>query len=118
MRPGPAHFGDARSIAEKIVSSGRAWVAAAKFEGRESIRVCVTHGQTTPDDVIELVNATRDCRGRINARLLFGRGLTLYATKASWALGANLRTSRSGPPRISARPRGTFHAETRARSAL
>ncbi len=59
----PPSFRDARSIAEKILSSGRAWVAAAKFEGREIIRVCVTHGQTTPDDVVELVNAL-DTAGR------------------------------------------------------
>ena len=58
----PPSFGDARSIAEKIVSSGRAWIAAAKFEGREIIRVCVTHGQTTPDDVIELVDALDSAR--------------------------------------------------------
>ena len=36
---------------------GCVWVAAATFEGREVIRACVTHGETTPDDVIELVNA-------------------------------------------------------------
>jgi glutamate/tyrosine decarboxylase-like PLP-dependent enzyme len=53
----PPHFGDARSIVEKVLSSGRAWVAAAKFEGREIIRACVTHGETTPDDVMELLNA-------------------------------------------------------------
>jgi hypothetical protein len=31
-------------------------VATATFEGREIIRTCVTHGETTQDDVAELVN--------------------------------------------------------------
>jgi glutamate/tyrosine decarboxylase-like PLP-dependent enzyme len=53
----PARFGDARSIVGKILSTGRVWVAAATFEGREIIRACVTHGETTPDDIMELVNA-------------------------------------------------------------
>jgi hypothetical protein len=41
----------------KILSSGRVWVAAATFEEREIIRACVTHGETTPDDITELLNA-------------------------------------------------------------
>jgi hypothetical protein len=53
----PPRFGDARSIVEKILSAGRVWVAAATFEGREIIRACVTHGETTPDDITELVNS-------------------------------------------------------------
>jgi hypothetical protein len=53
----PLQFGNARSIVEKILSSGRVWVAGATFEGREVIRACVTHGETTPDDITELVNA-------------------------------------------------------------
>ena len=53
----PPRFDDARSIVGRILSSGRVWVAAATFEGREIIRACVTHGETTPDDITELVNA-------------------------------------------------------------
>jgi glutamate/tyrosine decarboxylase-like PLP-dependent enzyme len=52
-RPG---FGDARSIVGRVLASGRAWVAAATFEGGDIIRACVTHGETTPDDIAELVN--------------------------------------------------------------
>ena len=33
------------------MQSGRAWVSTAKFEGRDVIRACVTHGETTPDDI-------------------------------------------------------------------
>lgn len=50
-------LGDARSIVDRIVASGRAWIAAAQFEGRDVIRVCVTHGETTPEDISELANA-------------------------------------------------------------
>jgi len=30
--------------------------AAQTFEGRETIRICVTHGETGPGDIDELVN--------------------------------------------------------------
>src|SRR5216684_5868173 len=52
----PPGSGEVRSIVGRVLSSGRAWVAAATFEGREIIRTCVTHGETTPDDVAELVD--------------------------------------------------------------
>ena len=55
VEPPPA-FGVVRSIVERVLASGRAWVAAATFEGRETIRICVTHGETAPDDINELVN--------------------------------------------------------------
>jgi glutamate/tyrosine decarboxylase-like PLP-dependent enzyme len=52
----PAGCGAVRSIVERVLASGRAWVAAATFEGRETIRICVTHGETTPDDINQLVD--------------------------------------------------------------
>jgi glutamate/tyrosine decarboxylase-like PLP-dependent enzyme len=58
----PPGFGDVRSIVGRIVASGRAWVSTASFEGREIIRACVTHGETTAEDVIELVNALEIAR--------------------------------------------------------
>jgi aromatic-L-amino-acid decarboxylase len=58
----PLRFGDARTIVGRILSAGRVWVAAASFEGREIIRACVTHGETTTDDITELVDAL-DCTG-------------------------------------------------------
>ena len=53
----PPGLGEVRSIVSRVVASGRAWVSVATFERREVIRACVTHGQTTPDDITELVNA-------------------------------------------------------------
>jgi aromatic-L-amino-acid decarboxylase len=52
----PPGSGAARAIARRVVDSGRAWVAAATFEGNEIVRACVTHGETTADDVMELVS--------------------------------------------------------------
>jgi hypothetical protein len=40
-----------------VLASGRAWVAVAKTEGRDVIRICVTHGETSLADVAELVSA-------------------------------------------------------------
>jgi glutamate/tyrosine decarboxylase-like PLP-dependent enzyme len=53
----PAELGEIRDIVRNLLSSGRAWVARATFEGREVIRICATHGETTLADVDELVNA-------------------------------------------------------------
>jgi glutamate/tyrosine decarboxylase-like PLP-dependent enzyme len=56
VRP-PAGLGDIRSIVARLLASGRAWVAVASFEGSDVIRACVTHGETTEQDVIELAYA-------------------------------------------------------------
>ncbi len=53
---------DVRSIVSRILFSGRAWVSVALFEGREVVRACVTHGETTSDDITELVNALQEAR--------------------------------------------------------
>ncbi|WP_428485847.1 pyridoxal phosphate-dependent decarboxylase family protein [Rhodopila sp.] len=45
-----------RPIVERVLASGRAWVSVASFEGREVMRVCVTSGLTTADDVAALVS--------------------------------------------------------------
>jgi len=50
----PPGCGDVRSIVARVLASGRAWVAVASFEGSDIIRACVTHGETTEDDVHEL----------------------------------------------------------------
>ena len=47
---------DIREIVDSILASGRAWVSTATFEGRPVIRACVTHGETTPDDITLLVD--------------------------------------------------------------
>jgi glutamate/tyrosine decarboxylase-like PLP-dependent enzyme len=48
--------GEVRAIVSRLLASGRAWVARTTFEGREVIRICATHGETTIADVEELVN--------------------------------------------------------------
>ena len=47
---------DIREIVSRLLASGRAWVARTTFEGREVVRICATHGETTLADVEELVN--------------------------------------------------------------
>jgi glutamate/tyrosine decarboxylase-like PLP-dependent enzyme len=53
----PAHLGDARTLVRRVVTSGRAWVAPTTFEGQDVVRICVTNGETTMQDVGELVAA-------------------------------------------------------------
>lgn len=54
----PPNYSDpARTIAARVVASGRAWVSAAAFEGRDYVRVCVTHGETSETDVAHLIVA-------------------------------------------------------------
>ncbi len=51
-----------RTIAARVLASGRAWVAVAKFEGRDTIRICLTHGEATTDDIDQLVGAMNAAR--------------------------------------------------------
>ena len=53
----PSGLGEARSIVTRVVASGQAWVSVAAFEGRDIVRVCVTHGETAPQDIATLVEA-------------------------------------------------------------
>ncbi len=53
----PAGSADMRAIVGRVLASGRAWVSVAAFEGRDVIRACVTHGETTAEDVGVLVDA-------------------------------------------------------------
>jgi aromatic-L-amino-acid/L-tryptophan decarboxylase len=53
----PAALGDARSVVARVLASGRAWVALARFEERDVIRICVTHGETSDADLAILVEA-------------------------------------------------------------
>jgi glutamate/tyrosine decarboxylase-like PLP-dependent enzyme len=56
IRP-PREFSDARSIVSRVLATGTVWIAAAAFEGGDIIRACVTHGETTPDDIDQLIFA-------------------------------------------------------------
>jgi aromatic-L-amino-acid/L-tryptophan decarboxylase len=40
-----------RDIVAHVLGSGGAWVSVARFEGRDVVRACVTHGETTPADI-------------------------------------------------------------------
>jgi glutamate/tyrosine decarboxylase-like PLP-dependent enzyme len=51
-----------RDIVREVLRSGDAWVSAAQFEGRDVVRACVTHGQTSPDDIETVVARLEDAR--------------------------------------------------------
>jgi aromatic-L-amino-acid decarboxylase len=53
----PPNAPEIAAIVDRVLASGRAWVSAAKFEGHPVLRACVTHGETSLDDVEELVAA-------------------------------------------------------------
>jgi len=53
----PPGYPAIRDIVKRVLASGRAWVAVSKTEGREVIRICVTHGETSVADVEQLVEA-------------------------------------------------------------
>jgi glutamate/tyrosine decarboxylase-like PLP-dependent enzyme len=55
---------DARTMVARVLASGRAWISVANFEGRQVIRACVTHGETTQDDIMELVDALQTALSR------------------------------------------------------
>jgi len=56
----PPDAADARTLASRVLASGRAWIAVAKYEGRDVIRICLTHGEATMDDIRELTDALTD----------------------------------------------------------
>ncbi|HJS89941.1 MAG TPA: pyridoxal-dependent decarboxylase [Steroidobacteraceae bacterium] len=58
----PAGSPPVREIVRKVLASARAWVAVAKLEGRDVVRICATHGETTIADIDELVAALDDAR--------------------------------------------------------
>jgi glutamate/tyrosine decarboxylase-like PLP-dependent enzyme len=50
----PNGSGEVRPCVSRVTTSGRAWVAAAKLEGRDIVRICLTHGEATREDILEL----------------------------------------------------------------
>jgi glutamate/tyrosine decarboxylase-like PLP-dependent enzyme len=58
----PAGSPPLREIVRKVLASGRAWVAVAKLEGREVVRICATHGEIAMADIDELVAALEAAR--------------------------------------------------------
>jgi glutamate/tyrosine decarboxylase-like PLP-dependent enzyme len=59
--------GEVKSIVNRVLATGRAWVAAAAFETKSVIRACITHGETAPDDVFALLGVLRSCAGTSKA---------------------------------------------------
>lgn len=59
IEPAPG-LGEIRQIVGRVLASGRAWISTASFEGRQVIRACVTHGETTPEEIADLVDALQD----------------------------------------------------------
>ncbi|MBV9826459.1 MAG: pyridoxal-dependent decarboxylase [Alphaproteobacteria bacterium] len=53
---------DARAIVQRVLASGQAWISVAAYEGREVIRVCLTHGETTTEDCRLLASALEAAR--------------------------------------------------------
>ena len=56
------------TIVQRVLASGKAWVSAATFETRPVIRACVTHGETSDQDVSALVDALEAARRNAMAR--------------------------------------------------
>src|SRR6185437_6834169 len=53
----PAGAGSVMEIVGRVLASGRAWVSAAKLEGRDVVRACITNGKTTRRDIMAAVDA-------------------------------------------------------------
>jgi glutamate/tyrosine decarboxylase-like PLP-dependent enzyme len=58
----PAGCAPVRELVRNVLASGRAWVAVAKLEGREVVRICATHGEISAADIEELVAALETAR--------------------------------------------------------
>jgi hypothetical protein len=58
----PPGSADIRTIVQRVLASGSAYVSVATFEGREAVRVCVTHGATSSRDISILVRALESAR--------------------------------------------------------
>jgi glutamate/tyrosine decarboxylase-like PLP-dependent enzyme len=56
----PAALGNPRTVVSRVLASGRAWVSVARFEERDVIRICVTHGETSDKDLAILVETLND----------------------------------------------------------
>jgi len=53
----PPALGDSRATVDRVLKSGRAWVSLAHFEERDVVRICVTHGETSDEDLSILLAA-------------------------------------------------------------
>jgi glutamate/tyrosine decarboxylase-like PLP-dependent enzyme len=58
----PADQTDIRKIVDRVLTTGKAWVSVTTFEGREVIRACVTSGETTENDIADLVDCLEEAK--------------------------------------------------------
>jgi hypothetical protein len=58
----PGGSASVADIANRIVSSGKAWISVAKFEDNPVLRACVTHGETGEHHIRQLVDALEVAR--------------------------------------------------------
>jgi len=52
----PRRLGEPKAVVARVLASGRAWVSLGRFEERDVIRICVTHGETSDADLAILVD--------------------------------------------------------------
>jgi hypothetical protein len=58
----PSGSASVADIANRIVSCGKAWISAAKFEDYPVLRACITHGQTGEPHIRQLVETLEVAR--------------------------------------------------------
>ncbi len=58
----PAGSLPVREIVRRVITSGRAWISAASFEGQDVVRACVTNGETQYSDIAEVADALEQAR--------------------------------------------------------
>ncbi len=56
------------AIVQRVLKTGAAWVSAARLEGKDVIRCCVTHGETAPSDIAAVMDLLEDARQPAVAR--------------------------------------------------
>jgi hypothetical protein len=58
----PPEQSNIREIVDRVLATGKAWVSVASFEGREVIRACAASGETTDNDVADLVECLEEAK--------------------------------------------------------
>ena len=68
------------AIVARVLQSGSAWVSAGKFGGQDVIRACITHGETTEQDIDTVVDALQAAVRHPAAPVFGGRTTSALAT--------------------------------------
>jgi glutamate/tyrosine decarboxylase-like PLP-dependent enzyme len=58
----PSGSAAVRTIVQRVLAAGRAWISVANFDGNDVVRACITHGRTTRADLAALVDALESAR--------------------------------------------------------